>query len=52
MERTSVGGEHDIARTFSAPLLVLPFCSPGDLMAPHIAEYNTRIQPDMRDAIS
>lgn len=36
-------GEHA-----SAPaLLLLPFCFPGDHMAPHISEYNSSIQPHM-----
>nr|KAF6410497.1 hypothetical protein HJG63_009038 [Rousettus aegyptiacus] len=45
------GGGCSIAHT-STPLFVLPFFSPGDHMAPHIAEYNSGLQPHMRDTIS
>lgn len=34
------------------PFLVLPFSSPGDCMAPNIAEYKSDIQPHMCDIIN
>lgn len=56
-ERTSVGKCHllrgcAVLRALLLCFSVLPFCSPGDHMAPHIAVYDSGLQPPMHDAIS